>query len=106
MVQWPSVVKYRGDDELVFVKNREMWTSLYEGGGDFGLGDQLIDANGAIYPLHDEANIDVLVSSEKMSLEKVTELVRRHASELGNCCVTKMIFPSFLSAIEGVASIE
>jgi hypothetical protein len=72
----------------------------------FELGDLLIDSNGASYELVDVCEVNLLSASGNLSLSELTGLVRCHASELGNCCISKLVFPSIEEAIKSVVSFD
>ena len=107
MVTWPAIIKYEGDHELVYVKDQVTWDSTSElNGYHFNSDDQLIDSLGEMFNLSSASTSNLQTSEGGMGLGEVTELVRYHASELGNCCISKLIFPSIAEAIKGVASIK
>lgn len=105
MITWPAFIKFAGDDELSFIATQSVWEN------DANLSqfhydpmDQLIDANGVIYSLLDHQNeiLTPQATGEKIELEALTNLVRAHAAQLGNCCVAKL---GFYSVAEAVASV-
>ena len=106
-IKWPAVIKYSGDHELVFVLSENVWnadSSLCSSA--YQEGDQLIDSSGAIYDLVTNNSLSDAVAVGMMDLNELTELVRLHASALGNCCISKMVFSSVIDAIEGVSYIK
>lgn len=107
MISWPAIIRYTGDYELVFIQNTNAlnsYANTYR--CTFESGDHLIDSAGRIYRLDDMSEVSHLSSETNCSLDELTELVRLHASELGNCCISKIVFPSIPAAIESVASIK
>lgn len=107
MITWPAIIKYAGDHELVYVADAGEWdVSVELDGYHFNSDDQLIDSSGVIFDLSNTVTLSQKSSEKEMGLDEVTELVRHHASELGNCCISKLIFPSIAEAVRGVDSIK
>ena len=107
MIKWPAIIKYLGDHELLFLTDEvELRLNPDFQAQRFDFGDQLIDSNGATYELVDVNEIDLLRSSGMLDLGKLTELVRCHASEIGSCCVSKLMFSSIEAAIASVEYLQ
>ena len=102
MITWPAVIKYAGDNELEYVASQAEWENDPAlSGFRYSESDQLIDSAGVIYSLEDGSDGTVLVkdTGDKITLDQMTILVREHASELGNCCVSKLGFYSISEAV-------
>ncbi len=107
MITWPAIIKYSGDHELVYVLNQKNWNSNVElVEYRYDAEDLLIDSMGVTYNLADMGKIGEVYVKGKLTLDQITELVRYHAAELGNCCITKLIFPTTQEAVKAVASIR
>lgn len=106
-VAWPSVIKYEGAEELLFVGSERDWLLNPEiVSVQFQAGDLLIDSDGQVYSLAGKGPSALQGSSEQLSLEEVLDLVRQHASVCGHCCVSKMGAPSIGAALQLVEVIE
>ena len=109
MITWPVVIKFEGDNELSYVASQLEWESEESlSGVRYGPADQMIDSVGEVYHLNAYSDGKVLPrdSDTKIELEVVTELVREHASQLGNCCVSKLGFYSIADAVASVDEFE
>ena len=102
MIDWPAVIKYEGDDELVFVDSAEAWqrdaaSHLYNHRGS----DYLVDSSGRIFHFDQsgESPVSTTDSGDRISLDAFIRLVRIHASTSHRCCIEKI---SFRSAAEGI----
>lgn len=108
MITWPAVIKFEGDDELSFVASQAEWESD-EGLSrvQYDVADQLIDSDGKIYELKGGENgaINLAETGSQIELTEMTELVRKHASQLGNCCVSKIFFTTLSEAVATVESL-
>lgn len=102
LVAWPAVIKFLGDDELTFVESSEALNKHSEL-LDIQLnpGDVLIDGAGQVYRLEKRlGRIEISQDSvETLTLDSVADLVRRHASNCGQCCVSKIFAPTISKAI-------
>lgn len=108
MITWPAVIKFEGDDELSFVASQMAWESEEKTSRvHYDLADQLIDSHGKIYQMHVAANGSVVLkdTGNTLALSAMTGLVRKHASQLGNCCVSKIHFDSFSEAVATVETL-
>lgn len=109
MINWPAVIKYDGDDELVYVASVEAWKCdaelhLY----NHRSSDQLIDSSGRVFSL-DYSDDDTIVTEDtgtRLKLDDFIRLVRIHASSSHHCCIEKISFRSFAEGIELVAGMN
>ncbi len=91
-VSWPAFIKYSGDDELLYISDQAEWLSdedLFT--GNFEAADRLIDSHGQLFSLG-TAKRRVIPQSidERVSKEQVAELLQKHYSVTGACCVAKI----------------
>jgi len=92
MINWPAVIKYDGDDELIYVGSGEEWirdaeSHLYNHNCD----DRLIDSSGDIFSL-DHVRDDLInpeSTGNQIVLEDFVKLARIHASNSHRCCIEK-----------------
>ena len=109
MIYWPAVIKYDGDDELVYIGSNEDWirdaeSRLYNHKGD----DYLIDSRGNIYTL-DTINQSVSLpesTGSQIALEDFIKLVRIHSSNSHRCCIGKIYFRNIAEGIRLLASMN
>ncbi|QSA96554.1 hypothetical protein JWZ97_15220 [Methylococcus sp. EFPC2] len=102
MVSWPAIIKYVNDDELTFINSPEEINShpdLHD--IRFNPGDVLIDAAGKVHALRNAlGHIEIAQESEvALTLDFVVELVRKHASICGECCISKISATTIAEAI-------
>jgi len=106
MITWPAIIKFVGDEELSFIGSQSDWESDADlNRYHYDQADLLIDTTGAIYSLTQLNNgvVTPEATGETIGLPTLTNLVRAHASGLGNCCVSKL---GFYSIAEAVASVK
>ena len=108
MINWPAIIKYRGEDELTHISCESEWL----GDADLHLfaydeGDRLIDSSGQAFSLaHREGSwVTPTILNEVFQAEAVIELVRKHASSVGECCAAKVSFNSIQEAICAIAEL-
>jgi hypothetical protein len=109
MINWPVVIKYDGDDELIYIDSNEDWirdaeSYLYNHKGD----DYLIDSRGHIYTL---GTINESISlpestGRQITLDDFIKLVRVHASNSHRCCIEKIYFRNIAEGIRLLASMN
>ena len=93
MIKWPAIIKYKGEDELTFVSSEEEWKmdpDLHF--HPYSDGDELIDAEGAVYQLpYDEENavVEIKKSNKKTTIKEFEMLIKKHLVVINECCVTK-----------------
>lgn len=103
-VNWPAVLQYRGDNELVFIAGQSQWDGDTElSGGQYDVDDRLIDSTGRVFKLS-EGTSDFIAVEQELFLDEVVDLVRLHMSEVGLCCVAKFSAASIAEAIMMVST--
>lgn len=109
MITWPAILKYDGENELVFIANQAQWNKdpdlfYYAYESD----DLLLDSKGVIYKLDQiKENYVTPVSTNRMaSLSEMEEMLKSHMSELGHCCIAKIAITSIQEAIVMVGETE
>jgi len=111
MVNWPAVVKYHGEDELIYVESFAEWQndpdlclSHYE------LEDRLIDATGALFSLSaasSPSDTDMFVALDlRILVPEFVELVRKHAVIENYCCSAKLNAKTYQQVIAMVKEIN
>lgn len=108
-INWPAVIKFDGDDELIYVSSDKQWLNdaesyLYNHKGN----DQLIDSSGHIFSL-EHINDDIINpqgTGDRITLQDFIKLVRIHASNAHRCCIEKINFRNIAEGIHLVASMN
>ena len=108
VIHWPSIIKYTGEDELGFVGSQEEWSAdadlhafAYEPE------DILIDSDGAVFRFdYENDHVHLQPKLQAMDLGEVVELIRKHASQLGSCCIAKIAFPTVQLAVLAVSEMQ
>ena len=109
MVNWPAVIKFSGDAELIYVADQAEWENdpdLYS--ADYSEADYLVDSAGDVYRLTIKADKRVKPewTGEARALLQMLGLVKAHAAQSGCCCVSKLHAPSIREALEIVAAVN
>ena len=109
MINWPAVIKFDGDEELVFIRSNTEWkrdaeSLLYNHSGD----DQLIDSSGRVYSLvhHEDGSLHTENTGSTVGLTQFVKLVRIHASNSHRCCIEKINFRDIAEGIRLIASMS
>lgn len=109
MINWPAIIKYDGDDELIYVGSDQEWmrdaeSHLY----NHKDADHLIDSSGDIFRLdHVQGDIRNLPATGKqIALQDFIKLVRIHASSSHRCCIEKIHFRNIAEGISLIASMN
>ena len=107
LVNWPGIIKYADDDELIYIADQARWDSdaeLYASVYDDS--DCLIDSDGHIYRLTGRINdrVSPAFSGESMALLDILGLIKGHAAQSGSCCVAKLYAPTIHDAFVMLAS--
>ncbi len=109
MINWPAVINYDGDDELIYIGSYDEWirdaeSHLY----NHKDGDRLIDSSGDIFYL-DHVQDDIRNSQatgNRITLEDFIRLVRIHASNSHRCCIEKIYFRNIAEGISLITSMN
>lgn len=109
MVNWPGIIKYADDAELVYVSDQSEWdkdTDLHYFENDES--DYLIDSSGNIYTLIKRGHgyVKPEANGVSISLNEILGLVKAHAAQKGSCCVSKLYAPTISDAIKIVESLN
>jgi hypothetical protein len=109
MINWPAVIHFDGDDELVFISSQSEWSSdaeslLY----NYSSGDRLIDSSGQIFRLvrNEDGKPQAESSNNTIALDDFIRLVRIHASNSHRCCIEKIHFRDIHEGIMLIASMD
>ncbi|MFT7683298.1 MAG: hypothetical protein ACI935_002789 [Moritella dasanensis] len=95
MIKWPAVIKYQGEDELIYIASLSDWLNdpdLCQ--SHFEVEDRLIDMSGALFSLpivSSAVNTAAFVALDtQISVPEFVELVRKHAVIENYCCSAKI----------------
>lgn len=109
MITWPAILKYDGENELVFILNQAQWNKdpdlfYYAYESD----DFLLDSDGMIYRLDqiEDHFVTPVADNRNASIEEVIDMLKAHMSELGHCCIAKISLNSIKEAIDMVGELE
>lgn len=109
VINWPAVIKFRGDDELTHIGSAKEWqrdagSYLYHHND----GNILIDSNGHVLDLSRGADGRVNIEDTGTCIEAADfiKLVRIHASSSLRCCIEKISFRSVAEGIRLVAAMN
>jgi hypothetical protein len=103
---WPAIIHYHGQAELGFVFDQQSWENdQHLQVARYHASDELIDSVGRIYRLVNQVNAPVSIEpiGKITPLQDVVEMVRRHASVSGTCCVAKFSATSIQEAISSLS---
>lgn len=107
MIQWPALIKFSGDDELLYISTRAEWESdpdLHS--TSYEEGDRLIDSLGMVYTLHyhnGESRVKLAPEHNQVSVAELCTLLKSHFLCLQQCCVPKFHISSYA---EGMRMLE
>jgi len=136
MVKWPAVIKYQGEDELIYIESLAEWQSdpdLCE--SSYEVEDRLIDASGALFSFSSQrliaksaiAKLSITQKSitkapitktsemqpeafvdldESIGVIEFVELVRKHAVIENYCCSAKLNAKTYQQVIAMVKEIN
>lgn len=97
MVNWPALLKYKGDPELIFIADGAHWQRDYSAQQErYVCGDVLIDSQGAVFSL---STPQTNVAAYHLELPTLTAWIQQHYSAQGQCCISKLQFDSVAAAI-------
>jgi len=109
LINWPCIIKFNNDPELLFIDNQAQWdTDADFHQGKFDESDHLIDASGYVYSLIHTSHDTVIpkLTDNTKTRDEILGLVKSHASHLDSCCVSKLYAPSIKEAYYLVKSIN
>lgn len=106
-IVWPAVIKFCGDDELLFIKDESTWLadddlSAYAYAED----DVLVDSNSELFCLTYDVEIKkTVVKAQKktVSVNQFETWVKNHTAVLDQCCSSKLTLSSIN---EGLVLVE
>ena len=106
-IAWPAVIKYSGEDELLFIKDESTWLadddlSAYV----YDVNDMLIDSNGSLYCLNyhvKNRQTHVKALLKVVPIDQFEGWVKNHLALLNQCCSSKL---TLLSITDGLALLE
>jgi hypothetical protein len=108
-IQYPALLHYQDDDELEVVSSGDDWGRKCHSQAFVAAvqpGDRLIDSQGRVYSLQQSSGqVQLQNGEEHLSVQQVLQLVRRHASLQGSCCVAKIGARSIAEAIHLVTQL-
>ena len=108
MIHWPAVIKFHGEDELIFIYDEAQWQIDFDQHSHtYTDDDVLIDAKGMSYQLHDNKNkkiIEVSEQGKQIPLDEFELLVKKHLVQLNQCCIAKFSIASFNEGMDIVKS--
>ncbi len=93
MVNWPAVIKYSGEDELLFIKSGSRWTSDNDlNTYPYHCDDVLLDSSGVLFSLDDSC----LHSLQKiLPMNEFESWIKNHMVILNQCCSSKLSFDKY-----------
>lgn len=107
MISWPAIIKFKGEDELLYILDENEWAidpDLHCHPYDDG--DTLIDSDGRMYSIpynSKESRVEIQASEEIISIQDFESLILNHLVVLNQCCVSKM---SILTFKQGMLLVE
>ncbi len=92
-VNWPAMIHCDGDDELTYVADWQSWLADKDlSSSYYGQTDHLIDSDGKLFSLTNQFDgiIKPLHLEKTKTLAEVADLLRKHFSVSGTCCISKI----------------
>ena len=111
MVKWPAVIKYHGEDELIYVESLTEWKNDPDLClANYESEDRLIDANGALFSFpaaSSPSDTDMFFSLDsRILVPEFVELIRKHAVIENYCCSAKLNAKTYQQVITMVKEIN
>ncbi|MCW8931667.1 MAG: DUF4144 domain-containing protein [Gammaproteobacteria bacterium] len=107
MIQWPAIINYLGEDELIYIANEDGWSNDPDlNSYPYTKGDELIDSHGDVYSLfynQKKEIVEMFKEQQPISLLGFEQIVKKHLAILNQCCISKISLCSFQ---EGLLLIE
>ena len=104
MIQWPAVIKFHGDDELLYVRNQQEWNAdpdLYA--HRYEDEDRLMDGAGKLYTLPfdtESSQTQIIATSDHCSVEEFCQLLKAHLLCLQQCCLPKFHIGTYAEGMQ------
>lgn len=93
-ISWPAVIKFHGDDELLFINDAKTWMQDRDFSQHrYDAEDRLIDVNGNLFSLSldtDNQQVKFLPCDAVYSTVEFCELLKAHFLCLNQCCIPKL----------------
>ncbi|QUM77134.1 hypothetical protein HWV00_13325 [Moritella sp. 24] len=105
MVKWPAVIKYQGEDELIYIESLAEWQSdpdLCE--SSYEVEDRLIDASGALFSFSSQRSIAKLVIT-KSAIAKLS-ITQKSITKAPITKTSEMQPEAFVDLDESIGVIE
>jgi len=103
VLKWPAVIKYAGEDELVYVCNEQEWLSDPDlCSYPYIAGDAIIDSNGQQYSLpysEEKKRVEIFNKSSVVIISDFEILIKNHMVSLNQCCSSKIRLTDFADGI-------
>lgn len=104
-VNWPAVLKYAGDSELVYVSGEQAWaedTDLHALG--YQEEDVLIDSKGMLFVPQALASQQaaLIPTGRQLTLTEMLSYVQLHQSCSGFCCAAKSNFATIEETVRAL----
>lgn len=104
MIRWPAIIHYAGAAELDYIHDEAAWQQeVHSPGSQYLPEDRLIDVKGRVYQISNTHQ--PVATLKRLSLPQVIELVRAHAAQAGQCCISKLSASTMAGALSIVRSI-
>ena len=102
MVNWPSMLKLSGDDELIYLASAADFNAECTG-LQLTPADELIDSTGLVFSLvSHSAGIELRPTTLMIDAEQASQLIQRHQFCLAEVCLTKIQFDTVEAAINAL----
>ena len=102
-VSWPAMLKYAGDDELVYVSDANEWLEDSDlSGCHYDESDVLVDSEGRQFALTGlvDGVVTPVVADGRLNSAQVADLLKSHFSVTGACCVSTLQAVSIAEYLE------
>ncbi|WP_415884220.1 DUF4144 family protein [Neptuniibacter sp. QD34_54] len=109
MIKWPAIIKYQGDNELIYIASGSVWETDQDlHAVVYDADDRLIDSDGVLFSLEEREDRLVILRPVEacFELEEMVDLIRAHFSSIGECCVSKFSIGSIAEGITTVGQFE
>lgn len=93
MVNWPAVIKYSGEDELLFIESGSHWISdddltVYP----YHYDDVLLDSNGELFSIDNRLFVPL---KKTLPINEFELWIKNHMVILNQCCSSKLSFAKY-----------